>query len=100
MFQVNNKDTKLVFVLVSLLLTYFIPCYSVSIVNFDLVNTGWDVIFLFTSKLVTPVSVRVGTVTQSIWFSSFSPHASKSTSECIFVSINIENWENVKVVFF
>ena len=31
MFKVNNKDTR----------TYLTPCYSVSIVNFEEVNTGW-----------------------------------------------------------
>ena len=31
MFKVNNKDTG----------TYLTPCYSVSIVNFEEVNTGW-----------------------------------------------------------
>ena len=31
MFKVNNKDTR----------TYLTPCYSVPIVNFEEVNTGW-----------------------------------------------------------
>ena len=44
MFKVNNKDTRTTpgIVLVSLLLTlrtYFTPCSSVSIVNFEQVNT-------------------------------------------------------------
>ena len=42
MFKVNNKDAIGV-VLVSLLLTLniFIPCSSVSIVNFEHVNADW-----------------------------------------------------------
>ena len=32
MFKVNNKDTR----------TYFTPCSSVSIVNFEQVNAGWE----------------------------------------------------------
>ena len=31
MFKVNSKDTR----------TYFTPCSSVSIVNFEQVNAGW-----------------------------------------------------------
>ena len=31
MFKVNNKDTR----------TYFTPCSSVPIVNFEHVNAGW-----------------------------------------------------------
>ena len=31
MFKVNNNDTR----------TYFTPCSSVSIVNFEHVNAGW-----------------------------------------------------------
>ena len=33
MFKVNNKDTR----------TYFTPCSSVSIVNFEQVKNGWGV---------------------------------------------------------
>ena len=51
MFKVNNKDTKTTplandvtgVVLVSLLLTYFTPCSSISIVNFEHIITGWVV---------------------------------------------------------
>ena len=44
MFKVNDKDT----VLVSLLLTLniFPPCSGVCIVNFEHVITGWDVFLL------------------------------------------------------
>ena len=41
MFKVNNKD-PLGVVLVSLLLTLNIFCSSVSIVNFEQVNAGWE----------------------------------------------------------
>ena len=51
MFKVNNKDNRTTpgVVLVSLLLTstYFTPCSSVSIVNFELVNVGWAFPFSF-----------------------------------------------------
>ena len=42
MFKVNNKDSRTTpgVILVILLLTYFIPYSSVSIVNFGLVNSG------------------------------------------------------------
>ena len=45
MFKVNNKVTSIwhlsgIFI-VNLLLTYFTPCSSVSIVNFEQVNAGW-----------------------------------------------------------
>ena len=36
MFKVNNKD------IVLLTLTYFTPCLTVSIVNFEQVNADWD----------------------------------------------------------
>ena len=39
MFKVNNKDTR----------TYFTPCSSVSIVNFQHVNDGLDESNWFTS---------------------------------------------------
>ena len=44
MFKVNNK-----------MLTYFTPCSSVSIVNFELVNTGGDVTpkFLFRERTLS-----------------------------------------------
>ena len=45
MFEVNNKDNKDAngIVLVSLLfLTYFTLCSTVSIVNFEQVNAGWE----------------------------------------------------------
>ena len=35
MFIVNNKDTR------TTPLTYFTPCFSVCIVNFEQVNSGW-----------------------------------------------------------
>ena len=38
MFKVNNKDTR-----TAPLWTYFTPFSSVSIVNFELVNAGWEV---------------------------------------------------------
>ena len=34
MFKINNKDTR----------TYFIPCSTVSMVNFEHVIAGWEVI--------------------------------------------------------
>ena len=37
MFKVNNKDTR-----TTDAITYFTPCSSVSIVNFEQVNSGWD----------------------------------------------------------
>ena len=37
MFKVNNKDTR-----TTPLQTHFIPCSSVSIVNSEQVNAGWD----------------------------------------------------------
>ena len=45
MFKVNNKDTRttLSVVLVSLLLcSYFTPCSSAFIVNFEQVIAGWE----------------------------------------------------------
>ena len=42
MFKVNNNDSDSL-VLVSLLLTYFTPCSSVSIANFERVTPGWDI---------------------------------------------------------
>ena len=51
MFKVNNRNTKarceICSKLVSLLLTlnYFTPCSSVSIGNFEQVNTGWVIFF-------------------------------------------------------
>ena len=43
MFKINNKDTRMTIVPVSLLLslTYFTPCSNVSIVNFKQVNGDW-----------------------------------------------------------
>ena len=35
MFKVNNKDTR------TTPLAYFTPCFSVCIVNFEQVNSGW-----------------------------------------------------------
>ena len=35
MFKVNNKDTRTT-------LTYFTPCSSASVVDFEQVNAGWD----------------------------------------------------------
>ena len=48
MFKVNNKDTKTTPVAsfwchFCYLRTYFIPCSSVSIVNFEHVIDGWEV---------------------------------------------------------
>ena len=47
MLKVNNKDTRTMqmasFWRFYKLWTYFTPCYSVSIVNFEQVNAGWDV---------------------------------------------------------
>ena len=34
MFKVNNKDTRTT--------PYFTPCFSVSIVNFEQVDAGWN----------------------------------------------------------
>ena len=47
MFKVNNKDTKTTplasfWYLSYWLWTYFTPCYSVAIVNFEDVIAGWD----------------------------------------------------------
>ena len=39
MFKVNNKDTR-----TTDAITYFTPCSSVSIVNSEQVNSGWDLI--------------------------------------------------------
>ena len=55
MFEVNNIDTKmtpvaLVSLLLTLLLTCFVPCSSVSIVNFEQVNTGWVHLVLVITK--------------------------------------------------
>ena len=45
MFKVNNKETSgangVVLVSLLLTLTYFIPCSSVYIVDFQQVNAGW-----------------------------------------------------------
>ena len=47
MFKVNNKDTKatpgVALVSLLLILNIFTPCSSVSIVNFERVNTDWVV---------------------------------------------------------
>ena len=51
MFKVNKKDTRtkrlqaLFWCLYCLLWTYFTPCSSVSIVNFEQVNAGWGKTF-------------------------------------------------------
>ena len=37
MFKVNNKDTRTTYTR----MTYFTPCSSVSIVNFEHVIAGW-----------------------------------------------------------
>ena len=44
MFKVNNKDTKTAPGVMSLLLVLNIcaPCSSVSIVNFEQVDVGWE----------------------------------------------------------
>ena len=47
MFKVNNKDTRTTplaswWCLYSYLWTYFTPCSSVSIVNFEQVNDSWE----------------------------------------------------------
>ena len=47
MFKANNKDTTtrpsaLFWCLYCYLWTYFTPCSSVSIVNFERVIAGWD----------------------------------------------------------
>ena len=47
MFKVNNEDTKttplaLFWCLYSYFWTYFTPCSSVSIVNFEQINAVWD----------------------------------------------------------
>ena len=46
MFKVNNKDTKTtpmaLFWCLCYLLTYFTPCSSVSIVNFEHVIVSWE----------------------------------------------------------
>ena len=42
MFKVNNKNTRTICEICSkLTITYFTPCSSVSIVNFEQVNGGW-----------------------------------------------------------
>ena len=48
MFKVNNKDIRTM-PLMSLLLTvtYFTPCSSVCIVNFEQVNASWEFILKF-----------------------------------------------------
>ena len=43
MFKVKNKDTRKTS-------SYFTPCSSVSIVNFEQVNAGWDVRFCMCTK--------------------------------------------------
>ena len=48
MFKINNKDARmtplaLFWYLYCYLWTYFTPCFSVSIVNFEHVRAGWDV---------------------------------------------------------
>ena len=47
MFQVNNKDTRATPVasfwcLYCYLGTYYTPCSSVSTINFEQVNAGWN----------------------------------------------------------
>ena len=39
MFKVNNKDTRCLY---CQLWTYFTPSYTISIVNFEQVNAGWE----------------------------------------------------------
>ena len=50
MFKINNKDKDRSGIFIVnfehisynyFIITYFIPCFSVSIVNFELVNAGW-----------------------------------------------------------
>ena len=57
MLKVNNKDTRTTpaVVLVSLLLvlTYFTPCSSVSIVNPEHVNVDWDPSNCHASRIIT-----------------------------------------------
>ena len=70
MFKVNNKDTRLTS-MVSFWCrycerrTYFTPCSSVSIVNFEQVNAGWVLgsnlqmsCFAFASKCPNPLQPR------------------------------------------
>ena len=51
MFKVNNKNTRSTpsasfWYLCCWLWTYFIPCSNVSIVNFEQINAGWDILEL------------------------------------------------------
>ena len=60
MFKVNNKDTKTTplvsfWCLYCWLLTYFLPCSSVSIVNFEKVNAYWDEVFRRCLRLLVNV---------------------------------------------
>ena len=48
MFKVNNKDTRTMSLTSKL--THFIPCYSVSIVNFEYKIDGWVYDPLFQSS--------------------------------------------------
>ena len=58
MSNLNNEDTRMTpgVVLVSLLLTwiYFTPYSSVSIVDFEQANAGWDEIQTFCASKKTP----------------------------------------------
>ena len=46
MFQVNKKDTRTTpvasFYVFIVNLEHFAPCSSVSVVNFEQINAGWD----------------------------------------------------------
>ena len=54
MFKVNNKDTRRMtsfWCLYSKLQTNFISCFSVRIVNFEQINTGWGGVFRTLSNI-------------------------------------------------
>ena len=48
MFKVNNNDTRTT----PLAYTYFTPCSSVSVVNFEQANADWSNIASFLSKVL------------------------------------------------
>ena len=59
MFKVNNKDTRTTplasfWCICCLLWTYFTPCSSVSIVNFECVNADWDVWKIY--QIIPPIN--------------------------------------------
>ena len=45
MFRINNKDTR-----ITSMTSYFIPFFSVSIVDFEQVSVGWDYCYYGTSQ--------------------------------------------------